>query len=341
MWASGLVSFGLALVLVPAARWLAWRVGALDVPRGHKAHGRAVPLLGGPAVLVAVAATAAFLRPEDLPWLVPAAALALLGLADDLWGVRASVRLGVELAACFVLLWATGARLWTPAFVPGWLATVLTALWLVGVVNAANCFDCTDGSLAGVGTLAALGVGAVAVLTGHDTGTLALGLAGALAGFAAYNRPPATVFLGDAGSLPVGLLVGWLSVRTATEQPAALSLAAVLVVSVPVFDFLAVHFRRWRRVGLRGLMESTGQEHLPQRLVQWSGPRRGLAALYALQLDASLAAVVAASFVSPWPGLAVLFVWVALLLWVNDRLPQPAPVPEAGPVVKVLPESAG
>jgi len=344
VWASVLMSFGLALVLVPAARWLAWHTGAVDVPRGHKAHGRAVALLGGPAVLAALAITLTAFRPQELPWLLPAAALALLGLADDLWGVRASVRLIVELVICLVLLWATGTRLWTPAFVPGWLATVLTALWLVGMVNAANCFDCADGSLAGVGALAALGVAGVAALVGHDAWAPALALAGALAGFAVYNRPPATVFLGDAGSLPVGLLVGWLSVRTATEQPPALTLAALLVVCVPVFDFLAVHARRWRRAGLRRLMESVGREHLPHRLFEWVGPRRGLAGLYGLQLGASVGAVAAARLATPWPGLAVLFVWVALLLWVDDRLPQPVPAAEArpgGPAVQARPESVG
>lgn len=338
------MSFGLALVLVPAARWLAWRTGAVDVPRGHKAHGRPTALLGGPAALLAGVLTIATVRPQDLPWLAAAGALAILGLADDLRGVRASVRLGVELVVCGVLLWSTGTRLWAPAFVPSWLATALTTLWLVGVVNAANCLDCADGSLSGVGALAALGVAGVAAMVGQDTWVLALVLAGALAGFAVYNRPPATVFLGDAGSLPVGLWIGWLAIRTATEQPAASTLAALLVVSVPVFDFLAVHARRWRRVGLRGLMESVGQEHLPQRLFRWAGPRRGLVALYGLQLDASLAAVAAASFATPWPGLAVLFVWVALLLWVDDRLPQPEPAVRPQPAIepaRVRPEGVG
>lgn len=342
-WASGLVAFALALVVVPAARWLAWRVGTVDVPRGHKAHSRAVALLGGPAVLAAVAVTLAALRPEELPWLLPAAALTLLGLADDLWGVRASLRLGVELVVCLVLLWATGTRLWTPTFVPGWLATVLTALWSVGVINAANCFDCADGSLAGVGGLAALGVAAVALLWGQHTQVAALALAGALGGFWLYNRPRATIFLGDAGSLPVGLLVGWMAVRTATERPAALTLAALLLVSVPVFDFVAVHLRRWRRLGLHGLMESVGREHLPHRLSQWGGVRGGLVALYALQAGSVLAALAAASSASPWPGLAALFVWVAVLLWVDDRLPQPegrVEVPVAAPA-PVRPEGTG
>lgn len=343
-WLSSLLAAVLALVLVPGARSLACHMGLVDVPGGHKAHGRAVPLLGGPAVLAAVAVSLAVVQREALGWLVLPGLLAILGLVDDLRGVRALVRLGVELAGCWILLEATGTRLWAPPFVPGWLTTVVTAVWLVGVINAFNCIDCVDGSAAGVGTLAGLGVAAVAVGSGEGSWIAALALAGALAAFWIYNRPPATVFLGDAGSLPVGLLVGWLAVRVASEQPAAYTIAAVLVVSVPVFDFLAVHLRRWRRYGWRRLMESVGQEHLPQRLLLWRGSWPGLLALYGLQSAASLAAVGATSFLAPWPGLAVLSVWVALLLWVHHRLPVPAAAvenPKDRRAVQLLAEGVG
>ncbi|MFN3286517.1 MAG: glycosyltransferase family 4 protein [bacterium] len=344
-WLSLALSFSLALVLVPVARWVALRTGAVDLPGGHKAHGRPVALLGGPAVLLAVTCVLIVVRPSELPWLLAPLALVVLGLVDDLQSVRASVRLAVEVAVCLLLLWATGTRLWAPSLVPGWLATALTALWLVGVVNAANCFDCVDGGLAGVGALAALGVAGFASLAGGDGWLPAVVLAGALAGFWLHNRPPARIFLGDAGSLPVGLLVGWLAVRAASEQPASYTLSAVVVVSVPVFDFLAVHLRRWRRAGWRGLMESVGREHLPHRLVWWAGsPARGVAAVYLLQLGATLAALLATSFRSPWPGVAVLFAWGAVLLWVDDRLPHPSaateePTPRAP--ARVRPESVG
>lgn len=344
-WLSPALSFGLALALVPAARWVALRTGAVDLPGGHKAHGRPVALLGGPAVLLTVTCVLMLVRPSELPWVLAPLVLVALGLVDDLWGVRAPLRLAVEVAVCLALLWATGTRLWAPSFVPGWLATALSALWLVGVVNAANCFDCVDGSLAGVGVLAALGVAGVASVVGDGVWLPSVVLAGALASFWLHNRPPAHIFLGDAGSLPVGLVLGWLAVRSASEQPASYTLAAVLVVSVPVFDFLAVHLRRWHRLGWRGLMESVGREHLPHRLVGWAGsPTRGLAALYLLQLAATLGALVAASFRSPWPGLAVLFAWVAVLLWVDDRLPRPsAPTKETTTPTpaRARPESVG
>ncbi len=323
MWLSPVAAFVAAVLLVPAVRWVALRAGAVDLPGGHKAHGRAVPLLGGVAVLAAVAASLAVVRPGELLWLLPAAGLAFLGLVDDLRGIRASVRLGVELVVCLGLLWATDTRLWAPPFVPGWLATALTALWLVGVINAANCFDCADGSLAGVGLLAALGVAGVAWATGSAAGVSALALAGALAGFWVYNRPPARIFLGDAGSLPVGLLVGWLAVRAASGQPAAYTLAAALVLSVPVFDFLAVHARRWRRLGWRQLLHSVGRDHLPHRLLVRAGsPHRGLAALYGLQLAATALTWVAAASPVPWPGTVALSCWVPVLLWLDDRLPE-------------------
>lgn len=344
-WLSPALSFGLALGLVPVARWVALRTGAVDLPGGHKAHGRAVALLGGPAVLLAVVCVLAVVRPSELPWVLAPLLLVALGLVDDLRGVRASVRLAVEVAVCLALLWATGARLWAPPFVPGWVATALSALWLVGVVNAANCLDCVDGSLAGVGGLAALGVAGVALLAGDGGWLPAVVLAGALAGFWLHNRPPARIFLGDAGSLPVGLVLGWLAVRTASEQPASYTLSAVLVVSVPVFDFLAVHLRRWRQRGWRRLMESVGQDHLPQRLLRWAGsPARGVAVVYLLQLGATLGALAAASFRSPWPGLAALFAWGAVLLWVDDRLPRPSAAteePTTPAPARVRPESVG
>lgn len=344
-WLSPALSFSLALALVPVARWVALRTGAVDLPGGHKAHGRPVALLGGPAVLLTVACVLALIRPSELAWLLAPVALAVLGLADDLGNVRASVRLAVELAVCVALLGATGTRLWVPPFVPGWLATALTALWLVGVVNAANCFDCVDGSLASVGVVAALGVAGIASLAGDGGWLPAVVVAGALAGFWLHNRPPARIFLGDAGSLPVGLLLGWLAVRAASGQPASYTLSAVLVVSVPVFDFLAVHLRRWRRAGWRGLMESVGREHLPHRLVRWAGsPTRGVTAVYLLQLTATLAALLAAFFQSPWPGVAVLFAWGAVLLWVDDRLPHPSTateVPTTPVPVRVRPERVG
>lgn len=344
-WLSGVLSFGLAVGSVPALRWVALRTGAVDRPSGHKAHGRPVPLLGGLAVVGSVAVVVGALQPGELPWLLAASCLALLGLVDDLRGVPAPVRLAVELGVCLGLLWATGTRFWAPPFVPGWAATVLTALWLVGVVNAANCLDCADGSLAGVGLFAAGGLAAVAALVGSPASIPSLAVGGALLGFWAYNRPPASVFLGDAGSLPVGLMIGWLAVRAASEQPAAYTLAGILVLSVPVFDFVAVHARRARRAGWRHVMESVGREHLPHRLLLWSGDsRRGLLALYGLQAGAALAAVAAASFAVPWPGFAALCLWVSVLLWVDTRLPYPAPE-DGGPVLavgaRVRPESAG
>ncbi len=343
-WLSVLLSFGLSAALVPVVRWVARLTGVMDRPGGHKAHGRAVPLLGGVAVFTSLATVSGVLRPTELPWLVAPGALAVLGLWDDLRRVPARVRLVVELGVCAALLWASGTRFWAPAFVPAWAATSLTALWLVGAVNASNCMDCADGSLAGVGVVAGVGLAVVAALAGSEAWQPALVLAGALAGFWLYNRPPASVFLGDAGSLPVGLVLGWLAVRAASGQPAAYTVAGVLALSVPVFDFLAVHARRWRRAGWRQLMESVGREHLPHRLLMCARtPRRGLLALYGLQGGACLAAAVAASSAAPWPGFVTLAVWVPVLLWVDTRLPHP-PVEAGRPSatsLRVRPESAG
>src|SRR5579883_1610532 len=196
--ASLLLALGSALALVPLAMAAARRTGLVDRPSARKLHPGPTPLLGGGAILGA-----------------------LLGLWDDVRGASPWTRLVVEFLASLALVELTRTQLWFPPFLPVQAARVITALWLVGVTNAANCFDCADGSLAGSGAVIALGIAACAAVAGSDAIDPALALAGALVGFLVYNRPPARIFMGDAGSLPVGLLLGWLGVRVASGTLAA------------------------------------------------------------------------------------------------------------------------
>jgi len=325
--ASLLLALGSALALVPLAMAAARRTGLVDRPSARKLHPGPTPLLGGGAILGGIAAGVLVVSPGYGPAVAVALLVALLGLWDDVRGASPWTRLVVEFLASLALVELTRTQLWFPPFLPVQAARVITALWLVGVTNAANCFDCADGSLAGSGAVIALGIAACAAVAGSDAIDPALALAGALVGFLVYNRPPARIFMGDAGSLPVGLLLGWLGVRVASGTLAAFSLAALLLVSVPVFDFLAVHVRRLRR-GREGIWEvvrSTGCDHLPHRLAARNGPRGGLRRLYLLHLGSGAMAVGAALSPSPWPGLGLLFVWVSLLLWLDLWLPGEAP----------------
>ena len=260
----------LALVLTPVVRALAMRWGVLDLPAARKVHVAPTPLLGGVAVFVAFALAAVFwLRPvipiQVMLLLAGAAAFGVVGLIDDVWDAGAW-KLVLEAVIVTAIVWAGGFRVPLPWPVAG---DVLAILWIVGVANAINCLDCTDGVASGVTAIAALALAGLALILGR-TG-VAVGaccLAGAALGFLRYNFPPARIFLGDAGSLMMGFLLGGLGAVLVAPAISMEWIAPLLILSVPVFDFLAVHVLRFRRgVSLRNIVTSTGRDHLPHRLL--------------------------------------------------------------------------
>jgi UDP-GlcNAc:undecaprenyl-phosphate GlcNAc-1-phosphate transferase len=241
------------------------------MPAARKVHATPTPLLGGVAVLVAFILAAAFwLRPaipdQMLLLLSGAAAFSAIGLIDD---VRAggAWKLAIEAAVVTVIVWIGGFQVSLPW--PG-AGLILAVLWIVGVANAINCLDCTDGVASGVTAIAALALAGLAVALGRTgVAVAACCLAGASLGFLRYNFPPAKIFLGDAGSLMMGFLLGGLGAVLAVPVVSTEWFAPLLILGVPVFDFLVVHVQRYRR-GVRNplrIVTSTGRDHLPHRLL--------------------------------------------------------------------------
>ena len=128
----------------------------------------------------------------------------------------------------------------------GWLGIPLTILWLVGCINAINLLDGLDGLASVVGISASLMMAIIAIQTGHaQVGVVALVLAGSLMGFLVYNLPPASIFLGDSGSMVIGLVVGVISIQGALKTSATLSITIpAIVMSVPMLDTLLAIIRR-------------------------------------------------------------------------------------------------
>ena len=219
------VSFCLCLILTSVVRDVFLRRGIVDRPDGvRKLHDRAVPRVGGVPIAVSYVAAyvvlilsplrgGAYLEQElPLVWtLMPAAGLVFAtGLLDDLWGLKAPEKLAGQFAAAVLAYWA-GVRIASIAgyWIADWWSFPLTVVWLIGCANAFNLIDGVDGVAAGVGLLATLTIFTAAVL--HHNTPLALAtapLAGCLLGFLRYNFNPASIFLGDSGSLLVGFLLG-------------------------------------------------------------------------------------------------------------------------------------
>ena len=269
-------ALGLSAVLCAAARALGRRWGLMDQPAGRKAHERPIALTGGWAIyatfviLVAGGAMlsgplAASLPPFFEPlrrYLLNIAEihgklLAVLGgttlmfvtgVVDDLRPLSPRVKLTCQILATLPLL-AVGIAI--HGFLPAPLGWLLTALWVVGLTNSFNLLDNMDGLSASVALVICL-VLALAALQGGQfwIPALFLCLAGTLGGYLCYNFHPATLFMGDAGSLTIGYLMAVFSIQITyyvPSEPTSLPVFMPLaIMGVPLFDTLSVMVIRWR-----------------------------------------------------------------------------------------------
>lgn len=263
----------LSLLLVPLALRFATRREVLDHPGGYKQQERAVPYLGGLAMLVAFAAViagAALLRPptsgldELLVILGSAVVLGVVGLVDDLRGLGVVVRVSITVAVAVTLyLSGTQIQLTGIPVVDG----TLTVVWIVGIVNAMNLLDNMDGLSAGVATIAALTFFVIAALNGQFLiAALSIALVGCAAGFLRHNRYPAKIYMGDAGSLFLGLMLAVIAIRLRFGAPRQITaFVPLIVLTVPILDTALVTITRLREG--RSVLQG-GADHTSHRLVQ-------------------------------------------------------------------------
>ena len=226
------IAFAVALVLTPIAARAAVRFQIVDRPGALKVQDHAVPYLGGLAVFVAIAIPLCVTR---ITMLAPLALLTVLGLADDVGNMRPRLRLMLEAAIGLV----GGVVL--PA--PGQFGVVVTAAFIVGLVNAVNLLDGLDGLASGVALASAIGF----AIIGGSARIPALAFAGALAGFLVFNRPPAKIYLGDSGAYLCGGALALLAALALRSGHGVAAWSAVpLLVALPVFDTCVAIVRRRR-----------------------------------------------------------------------------------------------
>jgi UDP-GlcNAc:undecaprenyl-phosphate GlcNAc-1-phosphate transferase len=283
--AAGLLSALLTPVLIRAVATL----GLIDSPRTGKIHLRPTPTGGGLALFAAFFAVVwttvrvgGFNIDSELRPLAGLTAAGLLmtglGLWDDWRGLSALQKLAVQVPAAALVFWS-GFRIdrltnpFGPDLVLGGLALPLTVLWILAVVNAVNLIDGLDGLAAGIAAIAALTLAAVGFARGEVLVLLLSAiLAGSLLGFLPFNFPPARMFLGDTGSLLIGLLLAVIALVENRKATLALTLAVPIVAMlVPMLDTLLAIVRRVRQ-GLHPLRGDT--HHLHHRLLTLGLPPR-------------------------------------------------------------------
>ncbi len=264
---AGVGAFLLSLTITPLVRSTALRLGFVDHPDGRrKAHKAPVALGGGAAVFLSMVAAMALVY--GFAWLngislqtplnnLPLGCLAIgglatvvLGLFDDLRGLRGRYKLLGQLAVAGLLIWA-GIRI--EGFTAFgyqinllWLAIPATLFWLVGTTNAINLIDGIDGLAGSVGLILCLTMAAILGWQGNlALACVMLALGGGLLGFLRFNFAPASIYLGDAGSMLIGLTCGTVAVLANAKSSAAMAFAVPIAVwSIPILDSFAALLRR-------------------------------------------------------------------------------------------------
>ncbi len=315
---SGVVAFAIALATVavatPGVRRLAIRLNLVDQPSARRFHQAAVPLAGGVAILLGWWLGAGWVHrqiavPEFQPFWIGSLGALLLGLVDDARGLPPLVKLAGQVALAVFLVGAVGPN------GLGW--AVVAGVWVVGLMNACNFLDNMDGILAGSSCLSALAFWVV--LAPAPVAALAAATTGACLGFLFFNFAPARVFMGDAGSLALGYLLGGLSLLIATRAPAGPAWVAVaLALCYPLFDLI---FVTWTRIRDGRKFYLGGRDHTSHRLNSLvASPHRTALGVYALAAAGAMAAVVVDGSSSPTVAIVLAVAATLMLAWVGVRL---------------------
>ena len=341
--ASFLGALVLTLVLTPLVREMNRRLGMVDKPDPRRINKVPIPRGGGLALVVGVvAAFSVFLAVTGRPafpglpgWtFLRLAALAVvtsaIGLADDKFSLPPKVKLAGQVAvAALVWFWANlgFTDLWPD--IPAWLDCILTVCWVVGAINAFNLIDGLDGLASGLAFIACLGMAGALMFSGRASSSMFhFAFAGGLLGFLRYNYNPASVFLGDCGSMFIGFTLAVLPLCSHAPNSFLVSVGVpLLAMGVPIFDTaLAILRRSIRHVLNRGGKDASGEvmtadsDHLHHRILRNVGlnQRKAAWALYALALFGVAVGLVGMSLESRAAGLWLFALTVALVVVFRD-----------------------
>ncbi len=328
-----LVTFAIALaaslVVVPVLKLIAVPIGLIDHPdKRRKLQNRPIPLVGGIALfLVTVIVSCCVMawngllligqpaeRLELVGLVIASVLLMLVGIADDRFGLRGRQKLFGQIVAASILI-AFGFSFDSTVIYGyrihfGHFALLIMYAWILGCINSVNLLDGADGFATSLGILIAGGLCVISFFSGHHQDAIITGaMCGALVGFLRFNFPPASAYLGDAGSMLIGMLVAAIAIRSATKEPMAYALfAPIALLAIPLIDTGAAIIRR-RLTGKS--IYSTDRGHLHHTLI-----RKGLSPRLALLWFVLLCSttVIGATFSSIYRQSEYAFISIAAVL---------------------------
>ena len=280
-----LCSAVLTLMITPLIISLARAFRLYDTPDARKVHASAIPRIGGIAIFastIALVISVLFLdnhigetfrsiQKSYITLLIAAALVFVVGLIDDLYGVRAYHKLIAQITAAMILC-LVGIRIESVNFANfftidfGWLSFPITICWIIAITNAINLIDGLDGLAAGISAIAC-GVLAIFAINNeqHVMAILMLSLFGSLSGFLFFNFNPARIFMGDSGSMFLGFIIASSSVMCTMKSGTLIAITMpALALGLPIVDMIVCVIRRY--IGRWGIM-SADRGHLHHRML--------------------------------------------------------------------------
>lgn len=274
-----LLSGAIAFFTTPFVKWMAYKVGAVDVPKDNRRmHDHPIPRLGGLAIAIAFILTSALCVPLDKELqgiMLGGIIILVLGVLDDSLTLPALPKFFVQIVAAIVVVahGVTIQRFTNPfagdpyaSFDLGFLAAPITVIWIVMLTNAVNFIDGLDGLAVGVSGISALCILIIALLVSEeDVALIMAAVFGSCMGFIPYNKNPAQIFMGDTGSTFLGFILACMSIQGMFKMYAVISFAVpFLVLGIPIFD---ICFAVIRRLAKHQNPMVADREHLHHRLI--------------------------------------------------------------------------
>jgi UDP-GlcNAc:undecaprenyl-phosphate GlcNAc-1-phosphate transferase len=316
-----------ALAVTPVAGEMARRYGAMDEPEARKIHSVPTPRMGGVAIFFGIIIPSLLLLTNEgavRGILVGASLITLVGVLDDVRGLRPLVKLGLQVCVALILV-LYGVKVETLSIpgvgilVLGWLGVPFTVFWVVALMNIVNFIDGMDGLAAGVCAISAVTFAVIAMSLGrYDMGILSAIVAGSTIGFLWHNFYPASIFMGDSGSLLLGFLLAAITLQGFLKGVATVALLVpLLVLGIPIFD---TGFAILRRMKNRRPIYVADRGHLHHRFANLGYSQRQTVTI--IYLWSGLMSVVALSmrFGPVWLTLAVGALAAAVSLYLVYKL---------------------
>ena len=294
-----------AVISTPVVRSLAFRVGAVDVPRDtRRMHDHPIPRMGGLAIFFGFILSVLIFLPltsELRGMLLGGVIIVILGIFDDIFALPALPKLLVQIGAALIAV-LEGNRIEflsnpnifssSPYWELGWLSVPITVLWIVAITNSVNLIDGLDGLACGVSTISSMTLLVIALAVSEaEVAILMAALAGACIGFLPYNLNPAKIFMGDTGSTFLGYVLAVVSIQGLFKYATIISFAVpFLLMGLPIFDTC---FAILRRVSHGQSPMSPDRGHIHHRLIDMGlSQKQAVAVLYVISAILGLSAVV-------------------------------------------------